>query len=252
MAVEPIVSEEVWDQVNAILDEQQATHKRPARRPVQLFAGVTRCHCGTKMYVPSNTPKYVCHKCRNKIPKTDLEGIFRDELQGFFFSPDMVAEYLGQADEEIRHRAELVEALLEERKRIEREMDLVYRLYVDEEINPQGFGARNRPLNERRDTLDVEIPRLRGELDVLRVEYAARHETLQRAQDLYADWDRLTSEEKRLVVENFVEEIRIGESSVEIHLWYSPSLSSLNSGDMATIPNAFVATTIRQSFARNP
>ena len=109
-----MVSEELWEQVNAILDEQQRANKRPARRPVQLFAGVTRCHCGTSMYVPSNTPKCVCHKCRNKIPKKDLEGVFRDELKAFFFQPETVAEYVGQADETIRDLTELLRSMREE------------------------------------------------------------------------------------------------------------------------------------------
>ena len=163
----------------------------------------------------------------------------------------MVAHHLGQADEEIRHRAELVEARIDERKRIETEMDLVYRLYVDGEINPQGFGERNRPLEGRRDELDVEIPRLKRELDVLRAEYGARNKIMRRTRDVFDDWDRLQFEEKRQVVEHFVDEIQIGETAVKIHLSYTPSLSSQNSDKKETIPNAFVATTIRQSFARN-
>ena len=78
--VEPVVSAEVWDQCNAILDEQRKRRKPPARKRVHLFGGITFCSCGQKMYVPSNSPKYVCAKCRNKIPVEDLEGIFQEQL----------------------------------------------------------------------------------------------------------------------------------------------------------------------------
>ena len=63
-----------------ILEEQQKKERRPGRRPVQLFAGLAFCTCGQKMYVKANSPKYVCKKCRTKIPVVDLEAIFHDEL----------------------------------------------------------------------------------------------------------------------------------------------------------------------------
>ena len=49
--VPAIVSEELWEQCNAILDENH-NGRRNGRRPMTLFAGVTHCHCGSKMYVP--------------------------------------------------------------------------------------------------------------------------------------------------------------------------------------------------------
>ena len=53
-----LVSKDLWDRCNDILEKQQRVG--PARRKVShLFAGLVHCSCGTKMYVPSNTDKYV-------------------------------------------------------------------------------------------------------------------------------------------------------------------------------------------------
>lgn len=234
MEVDPVVPEGLWEQVNAILDEQQKANKRPARRPVHLFAGVTRCHCGTSMYVPSNTPKYVCHKCRNKIPEDALEEVFRDELKAFFFDPSAVATYFKEADDTVGNWTELLEGLREERQRLERDMNLTYRLYLDEEISSQGFGERNRPLEERRDQLDTEILRLQGELDVLRVEHQSRDELVHRAQDISGGWDQLTFDEKRQIINSFVHGIEIGDKAVQIDLHYLPTLSPNSPNTAAT------------------
>lgn len=75
--IEPIVSVELWEQVNALLNSSQ----RLGKQAVQLFAGFIYCHCGTRMSVPSNSPKYVCSICRHKIAIADIEEIFKAQLE---------------------------------------------------------------------------------------------------------------------------------------------------------------------------
>lgn len=75
--VAPIVKHEIWERANNFLGTKQT------RQTVQLFAGITLCHCGGKMMVPSNLEKYVCLNCRHKINIDDLEEIFVSQLGGF-------------------------------------------------------------------------------------------------------------------------------------------------------------------------
>ncbi len=220
--VEPIVSEELWEQVNAILRDQRKSRKKMAKKPRHLFAGVTRCHCGRKMYVPSNTPKYVCSGCRNKISTVDLEAVFEEQLKDFFLSPEQMAAYLDQADGMIREKEELLQGLEREKKSVEAQREKIYRAYVDDRLTPEAFGDLYRPLDERVRQLDEEIPRLQGEVDFLRIQYLSSDEILTEAQSLYSRWGDLSLEEKHQIVENLVQEIVIGTDEVTIELSYLP------------------------------
>ncbi len=90
--IEPIVSKELWEQVNSILNQET----KPLKKTVHLFAGLVFCGCGGRMSVPSNSPKYICQNCRHKIGTDDLEEIFREHLKGFPVSetePETLFDY---------------------------------------------------------------------------------------------------------------------------------------------------------------
>ena len=97
--VEPLVSEKLWNRCNKLLANSNSVNHiaRPTKRTVHLFAGLAFCTCGEKMYVPRNSPKILCRKCRTKIPIEDLQGIFFEQLKSFLVSNEQVETFLGRA-----------------------------------------------------------------------------------------------------------------------------------------------------------
>lgn len=225
--VEPIVDSDLWDRCYAILKEQETPKKRPAKRTVHLLSGITRCTCGDKMYVPSNSPKYTCQKCRNKIPVDDLDAIFYEQLKGFFVSPTDVAAYLAEADETLKEKEQLLAVIEKEEKDLKEGMDKLVTLYMDGEIPSKGFGDRYRPLEERLGQLQDELPRVQAEIDFLKISYLSRDQILADARDLYARWPQLSFGERRKIVETITESITVGDGEITIDLCYLPSVEDM-------------------------
>jgi site-specific DNA recombinase len=219
-SVEAVVSTETWAQCVAILDEQRAKLKKLGPRPQHLFAGVLKCHCGGMMYVDASykSGKYVCRACRNKIGIGDLEAVFHEQLRNFFLSPEDVARHLGQADDEIKAKEERLASLETDLGKVRSDMDRVYKLYMADQISPEGFGRTYRPLEERQQAIEDELPRLQGEVDFLKIQYLGKDEILAETRDLYDRWPLLTAQEKRAIVEAIVHEVQIGKEAVEIDL----------------------------------
>jgi site-specific DNA recombinase len=221
--IQPIVDAELWDGCNAILEEQRKNNKRPAKKAVRLFGGNTHCICGNKMYVPSNTPKYVCSKCKNKIPETDLEVIFHEQLKSFFFSEREVMGYIHQADVQLQEKQDLLKVLESERAKLQKDLDKLYDLYMAGEIPKEGFGLKYNPLYAQFKQFEDQIPALQGEIDFLKIQYLSSDQIISDAKNLYARWPHLATEEKRQIVETITESIIIEEDTIAINLCHLPS-----------------------------
>ncbi len=218
-----IVTDEVWAEVNRIIVEQEAQRKRPGRPPKHIFAGLVVCTCGTKMYVHNNSPKYVCKGCYNKMPVDALEKIFLRELKGFIFSPDEVAEYLEQAEDDVQSKEALLAILEEEEQKVRSEMSKVYKLYTSGNISPEGFGKLYAPLEERSAQLEEEIPRIQGEIDFLKIERLSRDDMVVSVQSLAEQWSHMTLKEKQNIAQAMVHHIEVKEKTVVIHFAFMPN-----------------------------
>lgn len=226
-AVEPIVTEELWQKCNDLLEARKTKLVRPAKRPAHLFAGLTLCECGKKMYVPTNTPKYVCTSCRNKIPIVDLEGHFLDELKGHLVSPEKVADYLRGANASISEKAQLLEALRKEHQKAKQEADQTYRLYLDGGLTVAQFKDIFQPLDARKHQIEEEIPRIEAELDLVKVNGLTTEHIMAEANDLHSRWPKMTAEGKRGMVELLVKTITVGKEDIHLSLYYIPSFEEL-------------------------
>lgn len=241
--VEPVVSEELWNTCNHILEDQLKKNKKPSRKATHLFTGFVFCGCNSKMYVPSNNPKYTCFKCKNKIGTKDLEEIFHHQLKNFFFSETEIAGYLNNADQVIKEKEELVKALLDEKRKVEKEMEKIYKSYIEDEIDSKDFGSLYRPKSERVKQIDDQIPELQGEIDFLKIQYLSSDQILNEAKDLYSRWPELTDTEKRRIIENITDTIVIGIDDIAINLCYlpqTPSSASMSSELVASGQRNFI------------
>jgi len=220
--VEAIVPEDLWTECNAVLDAQRERGKRTTQRTMHLFAGLTYCACGPKMYVLSNSPKYTCQKCRNKIPKDDLEAVFIEQIKHFSVSPDEISAHLERANITIHSKAELLKVLEAERQKLSGEIEKLHDLYQSGMIDKHGFGAKYHPWADRFRQLDDEIPAAQAELDVMKIGRLSEEEIILGAKDLYERWPKFPDEEKRRIVEAITEKIIVGKDEVEINLYYAP------------------------------
>jgi site-specific DNA recombinase len=120
-----------------------------------------------------------------------------------------------------------------------------YRLYLDDKLDTEGFGARNGPLAARQKQIDAELPKLQAELDVMKIGHISQDEVINEARDLYARWAKLASEDKRHIVETITETIVVGKDDVTINLLYLPEFpqASLNAAGKATRQHGFIAAT---------
>jgi site-specific DNA recombinase len=227
LSIDPIVSESLWNQCNQILEEQQKKTARVGKKPVQLFAGLTVCACGQKMYVKVNSPKYVCQKCHNKIPIVDLEAVVHEELKAFFAAPERVAVHLKQAHQNLLDKETLLQIQQKEIQKVRDEMNRTHRLYVEGQITPQGFGQFYKPAEQHLNQMLAELPKLEAEVAHLKVTDLSVEEVTTEAEKLYTQWPSLSPEHKRSIVESIIEKITVGQGEINISLYYLPSSEEL-------------------------
>ena len=220
---EPIVSPELWQQVNRILEEQVKKWKRPGRLPSQTFSKLVWCTCGGKMYARTDSPKYLCRKCNNKIAIADLEGVFHGEIKHFFANPVRLAKGLSEADENRKQKEALLVTHQQAIEKVRQQMKQTYHLYLEGQLSPQGFGELYKPAEERSNQLLAELPKLQGEVDWMKTKELSARDILAEADSLYERWPKLPLDGRRKIAEALCEKIVIGDGEIDITYTFTPT-----------------------------
>lgn len=181
--------------------------------------------------------KYICGKCRNKIPCEDLEDIFRDQLSRLIFDrPDLFGEPPA-ADENLADAETRLADARDEIRKTKREMKHFEQLFAGGKISLERFGEVHAPLKERRKSLNEEIRRLEStnrrkksaslssdEAEIEKIDFDFR--------TLVDQWHSLPLEDRRAIVQSLVSQITLGDSQVEFQYQF-PDKSEVSSKDAA-------------------
>jgi site-specific DNA recombinase len=178
--VDPLVSQELWEQANAQLAANQDKPKGQTKT-IYLLRGLIKCaHCGSS-YIGNyasdgrgwNTHYYRCAKrlrdgrqaCNSgSVPVEKIEGYVWGRIVNFILNPDeavaklqeKIAAYLDTTKDAVDRQIHLQETLLEKGKA----RDRIKHLFVRGHITPDEMEEEYR-------AIDKEISLLRQELDTL-------------------------------------------------------------------------------------
>lgn len=232
-----IVSEELWNECNRILDDQEKRRRKPGPKPVHLLSGLITCTCGKKMYVfhTTMTPTYTCKECKNRIPVETIDTAYRDELKTFFLTDSDIGEYLEKTDGIVEEKETLLAKMETEGKAIRKRMNDLVTLRLDGEMNKENFAQYYKPLEEQIAQLDIQLPALKEEVESLKKQREYSTEGLQEAKTLYDHWNDLPHEQKREIVEMITERIIVGNDEIQLTLSHIPSFSKMSEKGNATM-----------------
>ncbi len=221
--VEPIVSEQLWEDVNEFLDNQRKSRRKVARKPSKhMFSGLTFCHCGQKMYVLSGSPSYTCTKCRNKIHKDDLESVYETQLEEFLLSRDEIEKYVLTANTALQDKKDQLNLLKKQEQEVSSQMDKLYDLYMSEAIGKAGFERKNSPLEGRLVQIKSELPTLEGTVKAMEQKALSSEHIASETAWLHGKWSSLSLDNKHKVIELITDKIVIHNNEVELHFHYLP------------------------------
>lgn len=223
-----LISDELWDACNNILDDMAENKGKVRRKGVHLFSGIVECECGSKMYVRTLSPKYICYSCKNKIAPDDLEEVFHSQLSNFLFSDTEIQSHLDREKQKVEEMEILLDAQKREYQKLKQKVANILELYHDGELSKEAFKEHHEPVYENLKQAEQSMLELEAEIDALRMQSLDNREVVHEARDLHKLWHKFTNEEKKNIIQVITKSIIVGKEDIEINLAYMPALTKKN------------------------
>lgn len=215
-----IVSEELWQQVNDLIDEQDSSRKPILNRKVHLFTNFIFCHCGTRMNVRSRMTHYKCvnPECSNKIRRDDMEEVFKSRLLDFLSNKKELEQYFKQSEKGLKRRQEELQLVKKKHKEVKDKINNLIELHTKGQIPTEAFGEYHKEPYEQLQQLEQQIKVLDEQVLSDSVRNDSTSFIIKESQDLYSKWDTYTRDKKREIIEAVVAKIIIETDTVIINL----------------------------------
>jgi len=217
-----IVDEQLWEEVNTIIRENEKKNTVPLNKRLKLFTGYIHCDCGSKMYVPTSNPKYTCSNksCKRKIHVDDIEAIFKEQLTEFLLSEEEVKRYFDGTHKIIDQKQKEIDAVEKEIEKLNLKIEKLLELHEQGQIETDRFNEFYKGPNEQLNQLKRKIPQLEGEIFAIKDQFKSSGYIIEEARSLYKNWDKLSKEDKRNIIEIITEKIIVSDQEVTINLNY--------------------------------
>ncbi|HTE01659.1 MAG TPA: recombinase family protein [Mucilaginibacter sp.] len=223
MPCPPIIPVALWHEVNGILDAQEAKRTPVGPKAVYLLSGFVTCTCGKTMYVYHSSKTYACKQCKIRISVADIDEIYQIYLKDYLNSINHT-DYLAHSDLQLQERKALLEASTKERNKLAKRINELVELRIDGSLSKERYMEQYKPLEERLQQLDVQLPQLEAEIDVRTIQVLSSDVIIKEARTLHDEWLNMPLEQKRAIVETITTKVEIGTEDITITLAYAPSL----------------------------
>ncbi|AUP79121.1 recombinase family protein [Flavivirga eckloniae] len=224
-----LISEKKWDEVNAIIRDQEkgSKQRQPLNKRVHLFTGYIKCNKGHKMIIQSKSKRYTCKHCKFGIDKDDLEDVFLGRIKRFLISDEELSEYNTSNSHEIQMKHDEIEFVEIELSKLEQKLESLIDLNTQGQIPTKGFKKHYEPIFVRKESLEVTIKDLKKELELLEEAKISFDVIANKSIGFYNNWEHLDRGEKRYIVESITNEIIFDNKTIKFKLKQIAPLSSL-------------------------
>ena len=206
-----IVSDEIWQKANDILDEQEKSRTKPLNRKVHIFTKYIFCECNSTMRVTSGNQFYRCSAkgCSNKIEREQIENIFKEQLTDYVGLKERVQESIKSSDSFLNDKKRLLKTNEINKEKLTKKIESLIQLHIDGQIPKEAFKEyHDKPYNELQ-LVEKEIIKLESEIKIIKIQQDSIDMVMENATSLYNNWDSFNRIEKRRLVEMITKKITI-------------------------------------------